>query len=432
MSAFGGKVVDKMKLRTAPRARKRAGRRKAGGRPLACVLGDTDLIRPLGLAGIRCAPLARPDSPKAHSRFVDARVAWADNWDQTDRMLQNLLDFAATVTEPPILFFQNDGDLLFVSRHRSALAARFRFTIVDRELVEALVDKSRFVELAHRHALPIPATAVLRATGEPRAPDLPSDYPVVIKPLTRRDAVWRPLAGLAKALVVESPSAMAELWPRLVAAEQDVVVQELIEDGEERVESYHAYVDDEGAFAGDFTGRKIRTLPPRFGQTTALEITDTSDVRELGRRCIDALALRGVVKIDFKRALSGRLFLLEVNPRFNLWHLPGAVAGVNLPALVYADLAGAPRPPTGRARAGVRWSHPSRDLAAARLTGMSTFRWLAWQARCETRHMVAADDPMPFLRGFLWGRANRRLRRYISASALLERVRRVKTWPTDS
>ena len=432
MTALGGMVVDRLRERAAAPARNRVGAGKVGGRPLACVLGDTDLIRPLGLAGIRCAVLARPDSPKAHSRFVDARVEWADNWDQTDRMLQNLLDFAATAAEPPILFFQNDGDLLFVSRNRSALARMFRFRILDRELIEALVDKSRFVELAHSHALPIPATTVVRTTGGPPAPDLRSAYPVVVKPLTRRDAVWRPLAGLAKALVVESPSAMAELWPRLVAAEQDVVVQEVIEGGEERVESYHAYVDDDGAVAGDFTGRKIRTLPPRFGQTTALEITDSSDVRELGRRCVDELGLRGVLKIDLKRAPSGRLFLLEVNPRFNLWHLPGAVAGTNLPALVYADLAGVPRPSAGPARAGVRWSHPSRDLAAARLRGVPIRRWLAWQAGCETRHMVAADDPMPFLRGFLWGRAKRRLRRYISASSLLERVRRVNTWPTDS
>src|SRR5207237_1799827 len=129
-----------------------------------------------------------------------------------------------------------------------------------------------------------------------------------------------------------------------------------------------ADVDGGGASAGDFTGRKIRTLPPTFGQTTALEVTDTDDVRELGRRCIEVLGLRGVVKVDLKRSPSGGLCLLEVNPRFNLWHLPGAVAGVNLPALVYADLAGIARPAFGPARAGVRWAQPSRDLRGARRT----------------------------------------------------------------
>ena len=58
-------------------------------------------------------------------------------------------------------------------------------------------------------------------------------------------------------------------------------------------------------------------------------------LRELGRTLVQRLGLRGVAKFDFKRAADGRLFLLEVNPRFNLWHHPGALAGVNLPALVF-------------------------------------------------------------------------------------------------
>jgi predicted ATP-grasp superfamily ATP-dependent carboligase len=118
-----------------------------------------------------------------------------------------------------------------------------------------------------------------------------------------------------------------------------------------------------------------------------------------------------VAKLDFKRAPSGRLYLLEVNPRFNLWHLPGAVAGVNLPALVYADLAGLPRPPVKPVRAGVTWSVPWFDLMAARERGMSLTRWLAWQARCDTRHVMSLDDPMPFVRGFVWRRTRRRLSR---------------------
>jgi hypothetical protein len=46
------------------------------------------------------------------------------------------------------------------------------------------------------------------------------------------------------------------------------------------------------------------------------------------------LGVPGVAKLDFKRDDPGRLHLLEINARFNLWHDPGAVAGVNLPATV--------------------------------------------------------------------------------------------------
>jgi len=377
--------------------------------PLACVLGNTDLIRPLGVAGVRCATLGRADSPKAQSRFVDVLIDWADNWNDPDRMRANLLEFAASQAEPPVLFFQYDADLLFVSRNREVLDGPFRFAIGERELIEQLVDKRRFQALAGELGLPTPGTAVVHPTAEERAPDLALEYPLILKPVTRRDAEWGPLGGHAKALPVDSPEALAELWPRLVAVGTDFVAQELVEGDEDRIESYHAYVDASGEIAGEFTGRKIRTEPSRFGQTTALEISDEGDVRELGRHCMAELGLRGVAKFDFKRDPTGRLLLLEVNARFNLWHLPGAVAGVNLPALVYADLAGLPRPSTGPVRAGVRWTLPWHDLTAARSQGVPLLSWLAFQARCETRHIVALDDPMPFLRGFVWRRAKRRL-----------------------
>jgi predicted ATP-grasp superfamily ATP-dependent carboligase len=377
--------------------------------PLACVLGDTDLIRPLGRAGLRCAAVGRPDSPKAYSRFVDVRIEWADNWTDRAGMLRNLVEFAARQATPPILFFQYDGDLLFVSRNRGELAPHFRFAIAGAELIERLVDKPRFHELALERELSVPPTTSLRPAEQPDPPVLELDFPIVLKPATRRDPVWRPLGGRAKALWVESPRALAGLWPRLATAGLDLVAQEHVEGGEERVESYHAYVDPGGAVVGEFTGRKIRTRPACFGQTTALEITDAPDIRDLGRRAMADLGLTGVAKLDFKRTAAGRLVLLEVNPRFNLWHLPGAAAGVNLPGLVYADLAGLPRPPAREACAGVRWSLPWHDFAAAREQGMSLRDWIAWQSRCETRHIVARDDPMPFVRGVAWRRAKRRL-----------------------
>jgi predicted ATP-grasp superfamily ATP-dependent carboligase len=89
--------------------------------------------------------------------------------------------------------------------------------------------------------------------------------------------------------------------------------------------------------------------------------------------------------------------LLEVNPRFNLWHNPGARAGVNLPALVYADLTGTPRPEVRPARAGVRWCNVVRDWRAARSQGVGLPRWVAWALSCETSYPATWDDPLPLL-----------------------------------
>ena len=372
-------------------------------------MGDADLIRALGMAGIRSACLKRPGWPADRSRFTERRIDWADNWREPERLLANLIDYASDLPDPPPLFFQHDGDVTFVSRHREALRPYFRFTIASAELVEQCVDKTIFAVAAQRVGLPVPRSVVIWPGVQTDLPELDLEPPLIVKPLIRRDDWWRPLAGAAKAIEVCSHEELERIWPSLAEAGVDLVVQELIPGGEDRIESYHGYVDPGGEVAAEFTGRKVRTYPPRFGETTACEITDAGDVRELGRECMRLLRLAGVAKLDFKRGPDGRLHLLEANPRFNLWHLPGAAAGVNIPAVVYADLLGLPRPRVGPVRPGVRYSVVWKDFHAAREAGEPIRGWARWQAGCATRHNLALDDPMPFVGGMVLKRLRSRV-----------------------
>jgi predicted ATP-grasp superfamily ATP-dependent carboligase len=122
----------------------------------------------------------------------------------------------------------------------------------------------------------------------------------------------------------------------------------------------------------------------------------------LGRALVQRLQLRGVAKFDFKRAPDGRLYLLEVNPRFNLWHHLGALAGVNLPAMVHHDLMGQSKPETRTAVAGLRWCRAWQDVLAARHSQIKTTSWLRWTISCEAKRLLALDDPMPLVGGACW------------------------------
>lgn len=376
---------------------------------LACVIGDMDLVRPLGLAGIPCAVVAKPGDPIRYSRHTRDVLEWADPWLEAEVLIERLVEWGRRQERKPILFYEEDRDLLLISRNRERLAEAFHFVVPERELVEDLVDKARFTGLAERLALPVPQTRRLRSGSLADAAVEELRFPLIVKPLTRRTACWVPLAGGNKALRVDDAAQWSALREKLHSAELDVLIQELIEGPETRIESYHAYVTAEGEIAGEFTGRKIRTHPREYGYSTALEITESADVAELGREHVRRLRFTGVAKFDFKRAADGRLYLLEVNPRFNLWHHPAAVAGMNLPALVYADLAGVPRPAAERARAGVRWSYVWYDALAAREWGVSPLEWLRWTVACEAKSAFSLDDPLPFLRGVLWRKVARRL-----------------------
>lgn len=375
--------------------------------PVACVMGSMDLVRPLGMAGIRCVAITEPGSAPLYSRFVDAAIHCKDFWAGTAGLAEALVQFGASRSIPPVLFYEQDSHLLFVSRHRDQLSQAFRFVAADAALVEDLVDKGRFQALVERLRLPVPAThRVHPATGsEPAHLDL--RFPVVVKSLTRREK-WDAVGGAAKALEVATPEALRILWPHLAEAGVEFVVQEMIPGPETRIESYHVYIDARGDVAAEFTGRKIRTYPVSCGHSTALTITDAADVVALGRSLAEKLGLRGVAKFDFKRGPDDRLHLLEVNPRFNMWHHLGAVAGVNLPAIVYADMVGAPRPAASRARIGACWCTLSTDRRAAKAIGVPMRSWLPWAFRCEAKSVVAWDDPMPYLRSKLSGWLSRR------------------------
>ena len=362
---------------------------------LACVMGDMDMVRPLGLAGVRCAVVTHPGSPALHSRYTSDSILWDDAAGDPGDLVEALLRFGRRQPAPPVLFYQDDTQLLLVSRNRSRLRQAFRFVLSGTELVEDLVDKGRFQALAERLDLPVPATRRLHPTRDDAPGSLDLRFPVIVKPLTRRK-VWDEAEGFGKAIQVDSLEDLRALWPRLAAVGLDVLAQEMIPGPESRIESYHVYVDRGGGIAGEFTGRKIRTYPLDYGHSTALTITDEPDVAALGRALVERLDLRGVAKFDFKRGPDRRLHLLEVNPRFNLWHHLGAVAGVNLPALVYADAVGLPRPAAAKARAGACWCHITKDRLAARDSGLSMAAWLPWVFGCEAK-AIALDDPMPFL-----------------------------------
>jgi D-aspartate ligase len=381
------------------------------GSPLACVLGQhrIELFHALGKAGVRCAAVTPPNDSARSSRYVSTSIDWVDHWTQQEMLLSRLENFADAQPDPPVLFYQSDGDLLLVSRHRDRLRERFRFVIADEDVVETAIDKARFSEVGDRLGLPLPQTIRVDPGGRsPGRGDLA--FPVIVKPITRRYDLWRPIAGHGKALSIETPGQLDELLRCVAADDVAVLVQEKIEGPESRIESYHAYVDNDGQIVGEFAGRKIRTYPVRYGESTALETTREDDVLELGREVLAQLHVRGVAKVDFKRAPTGELRLLELNPRFNLWHHLGAVAGVNLPALVYADMTATRRPSIRPVRPGVRWSQPPLDRHAAREHGLGTLRWAAWTLGVDVKSGMSMRDPMPFLRHTLRAFVTERIR----------------------
>jgi predicted ATP-grasp superfamily ATP-dependent carboligase len=370
--------------------------------------GCGDVVRALALAEVSSAVIAPRHDGSQHSRFARRILDW--DWDLPieqcgEQLLGHLLEFGRRQSDPPVLFPCSDRAVVFASRYRTQLQPTFRLVVASPDLVEDLSDKQRFSALSERLSLPVPATHVVESAEELGDVDV-QGFPLIVKPALR-GRTWGATEA-AKAIRVDNVAELRDLARRLRGADEPFVVQECVEGPESAVESYHVYVDGGGLVRGEFTGRKIRTHPAEFGHSTALTLTGAADVQALGRRLVDDIGLRGVAKFDFKRSPQGDLYLLEINPRFNLWHHLGARRGVNLPAIAYADLIGDRRitSPTGRATSGT-WVHP-KDVIAARRAGVPLLRWLSWASRCDAKASWAWNDPLPlFAAGGarLWKRA---------------------------
>jgi D-aspartate ligase len=369
----------------------------ASTRPLACVVGDLSLVRALGRDGIPVAVAAsEPDCPVRRSRYCRAVVRTPSWVDDPEAALAALITWAGGQREPPVVFYQGDHDMLALSRGRSRLAPHLRCVLPRAELVEELADKLRFASLAEREGLPVPFTRTLRR-GSAAAAELAlwDCFPCVLKPCMRSPG-FAQLAQNQKAVRIRDRSGIDAVRRVLESHDADFVIQEAIGGGEEQIESYHAYIRAGGEVMGEFTGRKIRTAPRLYGFSTYVEITDDDEVRRLGRSILERIGFSGVAKVDFKRdPRTKRLYLLEINPRFNLWHHAGAAAGVSIPALVYRDCLepGSARP-AGRARPGVRWANARDDWRAHQ---GSSLRWLAEMLTVQVNESFMLRDPLPGL-----------------------------------
>jgi predicted ATP-grasp superfamily ATP-dependent carboligase len=234
--------------------------------PLACVIGDMDLVRPLALAGIRSVAAGTTGPETRWSRHTTGFVDLPDLWVEPDLVVDALIEFAKTQETAPVLFYQKDPAALAISRHRDRLARHFRFVLPESELLEDLVDKERFRRLALERDLPVPPT-VIGTAGVDQAPVGEVPFPVAVKPALRDhpNETWVPVAEGQKAVRCDSAADLTELWQRPELDGVVLLVQEYIRGDERRILSYHAFIGDTGQTVASFTGRKIRTWPLKHG-----------------------------------------------------------------------------------------------------------------------------------------------------------------------
>ncbi len=371
------------------------------------------VARSLGRAGVDVYLLGRPDSPAAlsrHATHVARRCRDAAGWTAF------LLGDASEPLRGAVLLACSDAALELVIERRAELADKFVLDISDVGAQRAMLDKLATYKAAREAGVPTPR--FWEAASEEQLLGQAAEYvfPLIVKPLFshRYEALSHD-----KFLYARDFDELLAAYRKAGADQLEVMLVEEIPGPDDLLCSHYTYVDGAGVPTFDLTKRIIRRYPEHRG-LACYHITDWNpEVRDLGRRLLAHVGLRGLANIEFKRDLrDGQLKLIECNARFTAANGLLTAAGCDLAPFVYQRLLGAaPEAPGGPEapgyRLGRRLWNPGKDLRAflaLREQGrLGLGDWLAGVAHRQVFYYFRWDDPWPavVLTGRAAGRAVR-------------------------
>jgi predicted ATP-grasp superfamily ATP-dependent carboligase len=303
---------------------------------------------------------------------------------------------------PAVLFPCSDGAVLALSRARERVLASHLLVLPDADVVETLVDKVRFLELAARIGLPIPRTFLIRDRAQAREAAEGLAYPAVLKPPYKSPAWQR--ATKAKAFKVESAAELLALHERYAAVAPVLIAQEWIDGGESELHSCNCYYGRDGRPLATFVARKLRQWPPETGTSSLGEEVRDDAVLAATLQLFDAVGYRGLGYVETKRdARTGRHLVIEPNVGRPTGRAGVAEAGgVELLYTMYCDALGLPLPEARVQRyVGARWIYWRHDFQAAlhawRHGRLSLREWArSWRGR-KASAVFSWRDPAPGL-----------------------------------
>ena len=155
----------------------------------------------------------------------------------------------------------------------------------------------------------------------------------------------------------------------------------------------------EGECKRIFMHKRIRELPPSGGPSCCAQSIFETDLKDQGKKLLDALKWHGVAMVEFKRdTKTGKLYLMEINPKF--WgSLDLALAGgVNFPVLDVCMALGEDIPYREEYKTGLKYHWPLHGDIRHVLEKPRAFFPVLWDClNPKVRSNLWLTDPLPTL-----------------------------------
>ena len=356
-------------------------------------LNALGVVRSLGAAGVPVVVVdTNAQSPAMRSRY--GRKAWVKAL-EGPAFIADLNRLSADLGSQAVLFLTEEKTVNTVSEQRAALASNLRIRLPEHTRLMALMHKQGFQDLAESLRAPVPPTVRLQSSADlPKIAGL--KYPCVLKPSEKS---YEYGALFKKAYKVNSAVEAAELYRQIEPVLADMVVQEWIEGRDSDIYFCLQYLGKDSEVVSSFTGRKIRSWPPRIGGTASCTAAweHHPELTETTRAFFKQVGFTGMGSMEYKLdARDGRFYMVEPTvARTDFQEEVATVNGCNLPLAAYCYELGLPLPAVVPVTPPRAWRDAQVD------------RWSREEGNGEvdlasqSHQMVDAhwrwNDPMPWL-----------------------------------
>lgn len=350
---------------------------------VSCYTMGLGVIRSLGERGVPIVAVQFDKRDIAQrSRYVSEvhRVPRPDR--REDEFIAELEAIGAA-NPGALLVPAHDAAVVAIARHRARLGETMVVACPDWEVARLYIDKRETYRVAATVGVPTPKTLTPRRSEDvDRAID-EIGLPVLVKPSQSHLFVAEFGRKMIEATTVAEVHAAFELAE---GAGLEVMMQEIIPGPDSAGVNYNSYIADGQAIA-EFTARKVRNSPTRWGSPRVTVSERVEEVMEPGRRLLAAIGYEGFSCTEWKRdERDGVYKLIEVNGRHNLSSRLAVRTGVDFPWIEYQHKVNGILPdPIERFEEGRYWIDFLRDM------GTSVKEW-------RTEGYSLADYARPYLR----------------------------------
>jgi predicted ATP-grasp superfamily ATP-dependent carboligase len=336
----------------------------------------------------------------------------------SSEVIELLAKIGPEFPEKAVLFPCSDFAVLNISAHRERLADWYHILLPDHDVVEMLMDKTRFAAYASEAGFKIPATCLLASRADAARAATELTFPCILKPAVKAPD-WQARTG-DKVHRVENGAALLALYDRVQRWADLLMVQEWIPGPDSNLYSCNCYFSRDSEPLVTFIARKLRQWPPEAGTSCLGEEVRNDEALRESVRLFASVGYQGLGYLELKRdERTGIHYLIEPN----IGRPTGRSAiceagGVPLLYTMYCDAVGLPLPPDReQTYTGVKWIYLRRDLQSAyyywKQGQLSLQEWWDSVRGPKAYAIFSSSDMGPFwgdLLAFL-GKGNRSLRR---------------------